>query len=352
MTLNCCEGPFQLLSEWFKRIIREERQSDAANDGLLPLFHTFSSSSLPCFHSVYRFSQDHQTILRAWAVKDFAPNCPLYVQILKPENKFHVKFAGRHRAWSPTHRAVNRAVRRKVCTCYNNYCYFITSGCRRIMGWHSLNNTSSWPSLKGDFSQLVTGTVNKLKLSPAVMALSPKDGQDGLTRPGSELHKGFCELCYFPLPFGEHSFPLLLDRRQQSITCRRNKNRLSPFSPTRPSHYRTHQTQFPFAALVPAVSVSDLRFTLLPWQRKSFSFDEVCGHLAAKLTPPAILLLLLFKHLGTTAGLKPFVPREPEVVWQEDKFRIIHENSMLSDYQWVLWGKSYSRSVQSLTTNH
>lgn len=27
-------------------------------------------------------------------MKDFAPNCPLYVQILKPENKFHVKFAG------------------------------------------------------------------------------------------------------------------------------------------------------------------------------------------------------------------------------------------------------------------
>lgn len=41
------------------------------------------------------FHQDHQTILRAWAVKDFAPNCPLYVQILKPENKFHVKFAGK-----------------------------------------------------------------------------------------------------------------------------------------------------------------------------------------------------------------------------------------------------------------
>ncbi|XP_075772297.1 potassium channel subfamily T member 2-like isoform X10 [Pelodiscus sinensis] len=40
-----------------------------------------------------RGAADHQTILRAWAVKDFAPNCPLYVQILKPENKFHVKFA-------------------------------------------------------------------------------------------------------------------------------------------------------------------------------------------------------------------------------------------------------------------
>uniref|UniRef100_A0A8C2VP67 Potassium sodium-activated channel subfamily T member 2 n=1 Tax=Chinchilla lanigera TaxID=34839 RepID=A0A8C2VP67_CHILA len=42
---------------------------------------------------VDRTSSDHQTILRAWAVKDFAPNCPLYVQILKPENKFHIKFA-------------------------------------------------------------------------------------------------------------------------------------------------------------------------------------------------------------------------------------------------------------------
>uniref|UniRef100_A0A8C5D9I5 Potassium channel subfamily T member 2-like n=1 Tax=Gouania willdenowi TaxID=441366 RepID=A0A8C5D9I5_GOUWI len=43
-------------------------------------------------NEVDRMAADHQTILRAWAVKDFAPNCPLYVQILKPENKFHVKF--------------------------------------------------------------------------------------------------------------------------------------------------------------------------------------------------------------------------------------------------------------------
>ncbi|XP_038859266.1 potassium channel subfamily T member 2-like isoform X3 [Salvelinus namaycush] len=42
---------------------------------------------------VDRTAADHQTILRAWAVKDFAPKCPIYVQILKPENKFHVKFA-------------------------------------------------------------------------------------------------------------------------------------------------------------------------------------------------------------------------------------------------------------------
>jgi len=37
-------------------------------------------------------------------VKDFAPNCPLYVQILKPENKFHVKFAGELPGLSPSTR--------------------------------------------------------------------------------------------------------------------------------------------------------------------------------------------------------------------------------------------------------
>ncbi|GFO00640.1 potassium channel subfamily t member 1 [Plakobranchus ocellatus] len=31
--------------------------------------------------------------MRAWAVRDFAPKCPLYVQLFRPENKFHVKFA-------------------------------------------------------------------------------------------------------------------------------------------------------------------------------------------------------------------------------------------------------------------
>ncbi|XP_033098187.1 potassium channel subfamily T member 2-like isoform X2 [Anneissia japonica] len=41
----------------------------------------------------YRDRADQQTILRTWAVKDFAPNIPLYVQIMKPENKFHVQFA-------------------------------------------------------------------------------------------------------------------------------------------------------------------------------------------------------------------------------------------------------------------
>ncbi|GFS09093.1 potassium channel subfamily T member 1-like Protein [Elysia marginata] len=36
---------------------------------------------------------DQHTIMRAWAVRDFAPKCPIYVQLFRPENKFHVKFA-------------------------------------------------------------------------------------------------------------------------------------------------------------------------------------------------------------------------------------------------------------------
>ena len=46
---------------------------------------------------IFKFSdfQDQHTILRSWAIKDFAPECPQYVQIFRPENKFHVKFAGK-----------------------------------------------------------------------------------------------------------------------------------------------------------------------------------------------------------------------------------------------------------------
>ncbi|XP_062525171.1 potassium channel subfamily T member 2 isoform X2 [Bombyx mori] len=36
---------------------------------------------------------DEHTILRSWAVKDFAPKVAQYVQIFRPENKLHVKFA-------------------------------------------------------------------------------------------------------------------------------------------------------------------------------------------------------------------------------------------------------------------
>ncbi|XP_028410952.1 potassium channel subfamily T member 1-like isoform X2 [Dendronephthya gigantea] len=36
---------------------------------------------------------DRHTILRTWAIQDYAPEVPLYVQILQAENKFHVSFA-------------------------------------------------------------------------------------------------------------------------------------------------------------------------------------------------------------------------------------------------------------------
>ncbi len=34
-------------------------------------------------------------MLRTWAIQKYAPQVPLYVQILMAENKFHVSFAGR-----------------------------------------------------------------------------------------------------------------------------------------------------------------------------------------------------------------------------------------------------------------
>ena len=37
---------------------------------------------------------DQHTILRSWAIKDFAPNTPQFVQIFRPDNVVHVKFAG------------------------------------------------------------------------------------------------------------------------------------------------------------------------------------------------------------------------------------------------------------------
>ncbi|KAK6183676.1 hypothetical protein SNE40_011106 [Patella caerulea] len=40
-----------------------------------------------------RNKADQHTILRSWAVKDFAPKCRQYLQLFKAENKMHVKFA-------------------------------------------------------------------------------------------------------------------------------------------------------------------------------------------------------------------------------------------------------------------
>jgi potassium channel subfamily T protein 1 len=37
---------------------------------------------------------DQHSILRSWAIKDFAPNTPQFVQLFRPENKINIKFAG------------------------------------------------------------------------------------------------------------------------------------------------------------------------------------------------------------------------------------------------------------------
>uniref|UniRef100_A0A8B9H1B9 Potassium channel, subfamily T, member 2 n=1 Tax=Astyanax mexicanus TaxID=7994 RepID=A0A8B9H1B9_ASTMX len=79
---------------WSQRVIY--LQGSALKDQ--DLFRAKLDNAEGCFIlssrcEVDRTAADHQTILRAWAVKDFAPGCPIYVQILKPENKFHVKFA-------------------------------------------------------------------------------------------------------------------------------------------------------------------------------------------------------------------------------------------------------------------
>ena len=38
--------------------------------------------------------EDQHTILRSWAIKDFAPHVPQFVQIFRSENKQHLVFVG------------------------------------------------------------------------------------------------------------------------------------------------------------------------------------------------------------------------------------------------------------------
>ncbi|XP_012937020.1 potassium channel subfamily T member 2 [Aplysia californica] len=51
-----------------------------------------------CFFLINKSSDevekaDQHTVLRSWAVKDFAPHCAQYIQLYKASNKIHVKFA-------------------------------------------------------------------------------------------------------------------------------------------------------------------------------------------------------------------------------------------------------------------
>ncbi|XP_050736138.1 potassium channel subfamily T member 2-like isoform X8 [Eriocheir sinensis] len=79
---------------WAQRVIYI--QGSCLKDG--DLTRARMSEAEACFilaarHYTDKTAADEHTILRSWAVKDFAPNVPQYVQIFRPENKLHVKFA-------------------------------------------------------------------------------------------------------------------------------------------------------------------------------------------------------------------------------------------------------------------
>ncbi|PVD22217.1 hypothetical protein C0Q70_18023 [Pomacea canaliculata] len=79
---------------WAQRVINV--QGSALKDGDLARCRMQDAEA--CFILAARNyadknAADQHTILRSWAVRDFAPKCPLYVQIFRPENKFHVNFA-------------------------------------------------------------------------------------------------------------------------------------------------------------------------------------------------------------------------------------------------------------------
>ncbi|XP_071152421.1 potassium channel subfamily T member 2-like isoform X5 [Mytilus edulis] len=79
---------------WSQRVIYI--QGSAVKD--TDLIRCRVQDALACFilaarNYVDKGAADQHTILRSWAIKDFAPDCPQYVQIFRPENKFHVKFA-------------------------------------------------------------------------------------------------------------------------------------------------------------------------------------------------------------------------------------------------------------------
>lgn len=164
---ECCENhSITLSSQWVKRIIGEEIQSDAvsaaaAADGSTPLLLPPSPSAFNCLllhppSPYFRlpFPQDHQTILRAWAVKDFAPNCPLYVQILKPENKFHVKFAGKQEWQSQTYRiclgaSANGSVWMSPSLFGSKNCCLSLEIMERVL-LKKKKNVFLWPNFRGD----------------------------------------------------------------------------------------------------------------------------------------------------------------------------------------------------------
>ena len=68
--------------------------------------------------------QDQHTILRSWAVKDFAPKCRQYIQLFKATNKLHVRFAGEENVTNPRLRACRQNPCATVCNQMHRHIVF------------------------------------------------------------------------------------------------------------------------------------------------------------------------------------------------------------------------------------
>ncbi|XP_042729661.1 potassium channel subfamily T member 2 isoform X2 [Lagopus leucura] len=132
---------------------------------------------------VDRTAADHQTILRAWAVKDFAPNCPLYVQILKPENKFHIKFAD-HVVCEEEFKYAMLALN---CICP------ATSTLITLLVHTSRGQTAPWEA----FRQL-TGTRQTLnRFGVCLIGVRKEDNKNILLNPGPRYIMSSTDICFY-----------------------------------------------------------------------------------------------------------------------------------------------------------
>ncbi|OXB68289.1 hypothetical protein ASZ78_016690 [Callipepla squamata] len=132
---------------------------------------------------VDRTAADHQTILRAWAVKDFAPNCPLYVQILKPENKFHIKFAD-HVVCEEEFKYAMLALN---CICP------ATSTLITLLVHTSRGQTAPWEA----FRQL-TGTKQTLnRFGVCLIGVRKEDNKNILLNPGPRYIMSSTDICFY-----------------------------------------------------------------------------------------------------------------------------------------------------------
>lgn len=79
---------------WNNRVVYIQGSALKAND----LIKVRMQSAEACFILAARnyndrSAADEHTILRSWAIRDFSPYVPQYVQIFRTENKIHVAFA-------------------------------------------------------------------------------------------------------------------------------------------------------------------------------------------------------------------------------------------------------------------